>query len=98
MDQVFNAVVVVIVLWCVWIALRPNYVFVIRIENGAARIDKGKATQEFLQHVSEVCREAGIRNGWIGGVARGRLVQLAFSHSIPRRCRQQLRNVWAYQR
>jgi hypothetical protein len=97
-DQIFNLVIVAVLLICVWMALRPNYVFVIRIEHGAARSDKGKVTPEFLQHVADVCRARDVMHGWVGGVARGGRVRLAFSGSIPRDSRQQLRNVWAFQR
>ena len=95
MEHVFKIIVVLGVLGLVWLALRPNFVFLIRIDNGAVKVAKGTVSPEFLVHVTTICRERDVMHGWIGGVGRrGRRVQLAFSHSIPHNCRQQLRNVW----
>ena len=98
MDQLFNLVIVAGLLAIVWAVLRPSYVFLIRIDNGAAKLAKGRVAPEFLSHVGDICAERGITRGWIGGIGRGRGVRLVFSHSIPSHCRQQLRNVWAFQR
>ncbi|MCI0682757.1 MAG: DUF3634 family protein [Gemmataceae bacterium] len=95
MDHAFKIIVILGVLALVWVALRPNFVFLIRIDNGVVQLAKGKVSPEFLIHVTEVCRQRDVMHGWIGGVGRGRRVRLAFSPSIPANCRQQLRNVWA---
>lgn len=94
MDHLFKIIVVLGVLGLVWLALRPNFIFLIRIDNGVVQLAKGKVAPEFLIHVTDICRQRDVMHGWIGGVGRGRRVKLTFSHSIPATCRQQLRNVW----
>lgn len=96
MEHVFKIVVVLVVLGIVWLALRPNFVFLIRIDNGVVQLAKGKVAPEFLIHVTEICRQRDVMHGWIGGVGRGRRIRLTFSQSIPANCRQQLRNVLAF--
>ena len=98
MEHVFNIVVVAIVAVCIWLALRPNYVFLIAIDHGAAHVSKGKVAREFISEVNEVCGRAIVVRGWIGGIGRGQRLRLAFSRSIPPACRQQLRNLWAMRR
>jgi Protein of unknown function (DUF3634) len=93
-DQIFNLLIAAAVIALVYWALQPRYVFLIRIDAGAVRLAKGKATPEFLSEVGDACSRAGVRRGWVGGVARGKRVKLAFSRSIPAACQQQLRNVW----
>jgi hypothetical protein len=93
-EHVVKIIVVLGILGLVWLALRPNFVFLIRIDNGVVQLAKGIVPQEFLVHVTNILRERDVMHGWIGGVGRGRRVKLAFSHSIPHNCRQQLRNVW----
>ncbi len=96
MEHVLKIIVVLGVLSLVWLALRPNFVFLICIDHGVVQLAKGTVSPEFLVHVTNICRERDVMHGWIGGVGRrGRRVKLAFSHSIPTNCRQQLRNVWA---
>lgn len=97
-DHVFNFVVLAVVVVCVWMALRPTYAFLIAIENGAARVKKGKVASEFVSEVNQVCGQGSVARGWIGGVGRGRRLRLAFSRSIPPACQQQLRNLWALRR
>jgi len=94
-DQVFNLAIAAVVIGFVYWAMQPNYVFLIRIDNGNAKLAKGKVTPLFLSQVSDACNQAGVPRGWIGGIARGRRIKLAFSRSIPLACQQQLRNVWA---
>ena len=77
-----------------WYALRPRYVFVIRIQGGVARNTHGRVALSFVTEVEDVCREHEIRSGWVAGVQRGKRVTLAFSWSIPAATRQRLRNVW----
>jgi hypothetical protein len=78
-----------------WLAVQHRYVFVVRLEGGAARLARGKATPAFLRQVAQSCGEFGVTHGWVGGVRRGRRTALAFSASIPPACRQRLRNLWA---
>jgi hypothetical protein len=44
--------------------------------------------------LKSICTEYQIKHGWIGGVRRGRRLQLTFSRSVPPGCRQQIRNMW----
>lgn len=94
MDQIFNLAIAAVVIGFVYWAIQPRYVFVIRIDDGIARAAKGKVAPAFLSEVGDACNQAAVRRGWVGGVARGKRVKLAFSRSIPAACQQQLRNVW----
>lgn len=96
MEHVLKIIVVLGVLGLVWLALRPNFVFLIRIDHGVVQLAKGTVSPEFLIHVAEICRQRDVMHGWIGGVGRGRRIRLTFSQSIPANCRQQLRNVLAF--
>jgi hypothetical protein len=78
-----------------WAASRTSYVFVVRIEDGSPRLSQGKVAAVFQQRIADACRRNGVRDGWVGGVRKGRRVSLAFSRSIPHACQQQLRNEWA---
>jgi hypothetical protein len=97
-DQIFNLLIAAVVFGFVYWAIQPRYVFVISIDDGVARAAKGKVAAAFVGEVSDACGQAGVRRGWVGGVASGKRVKLAFSWSIPIGCRQQLRNLWAMQR
>jgi hypothetical protein len=69
--------------------------FVVRIDDGAARLVRGKVAAAMLRQVEEICREHGVRRGEVYGRLWGRRrVRLAFSRGIPPACRQRLRNVW----
>ena len=94
-DQVFNLLIAAVGLGFVYWAIQPRYLFVIHIDHGVARVAKGKVAAGFLSEANDACSQAGIRRGWVGGVAIGKRVKLAFSRSIPLACQQQLRNVWA---
>jgi hypothetical protein len=78
----------------VWYALRPRYVFLVRIDGGVPRLTKGLATSAFLLEAGQVCDECGVTDGWFGGVRRGKGIRLAFSRRLPAPCRQRLRNLW----
>src|SRR5262245_2668419 len=95
MEQVLRFAFVALVIGLVWLAFRPRYVFVVRIQAGEARVSRGKITPAFVQHISEACARNGVARGWVGGVQRGRRIVLSFSRGIPEPCRQQLRNLWA---
>jgi hypothetical protein len=47
-----------------------------------------------LKRVADVCQEAGVAQGWIGGVQRGRKIVLRFSRHFPPSPQQRLRNEW----
>ncbi|MDB5312485.1 MAG: hypothetical protein JWO38_6687 [Gemmataceae bacterium] len=83
-----------VLLAALWVADGRNYVFWIRVTDGRPVVRRGVITAAFLEHVGEVCREYGVRSGWVGGVRRGRRTRLVFSRSLPPGCRQRLRNVW----
>ena len=75
-------------------AFQPRYVFLVRIEDGKPHVLRGKVTPVFLGRVAEVCGQAGVRRGWVGGVPRGKGVVLSFSRTFPPGLQQQLRNQW----
>ena len=75
-----------------------RYAFLVKIEDGALRVTRGKVTANFLAEMDEACTRNGVRHGWIGGVGRGDKVTLTFSRGIPRPCQQQLRNLWVMRR
>src|SRR3954449_4220027 len=79
----------------VWYLLQPRYRFVLRIQGDRVRVTRGKVTEAFLADVSDVCRDLGVRRGWIGGVKRGRRILLTFSRRVTPACRQRLRNLWS---
>lgn len=80
--------------WIIWNLLRPQFLFIIRIEAGVLRVTKGKLTVAFLDEIADACRQANVADGWIGGVQVGRRESLRFSKSIPPGLRQRLRNIW----
>jgi hypothetical protein len=68
--------------------------FVIRIEDGDARVVAGKVAPAFLHEVRETCGRHGVKRGAVRGVVRGRRIGLEFPGAMPPACRQQLRNLW----
>jgi Protein of unknown function (DUF3634) len=83
-----------LVVWGLWSAIRPNAIFVVRIDDGVPRVVRGQVTRAFAQEVGEVCRRHEIRRGEVRGRAEGHRIVLDFSRNIPNSCRQQLRNLW----
>lgn len=77
-----------------WYALRPQYVFTLRVRDGSVQSARGTVTRSFVQEVESICRQAAIPQGRVHGLRRGRSIVLAFSGAIPDDCRQQLRNLW----
>jgi hypothetical protein len=94
MDLGSKLLVLGLVAVAIWLAWRGQYVFVVRIERGVPRLSRGRVTPAFLQRLGEVCAEAGIERGWVGGARRGKQIALHFSRSIPPGIRQRLRNQW----
>jgi hypothetical protein len=92
MDLLLKLVLVGIVVAGLWFVCRPQYLFVIRIENGAARVVHGKVPQPWLDEINEICRHSQVADGSIKGVRRHRRVALVFSRHIPPPCRQRFRN------
>jgi hypothetical protein len=88
------AIVAAFVVAIAWLIANTRFVFWVRIRNGVPSVGRGKVAAPFLRDLVDVCGEYPIERGWVGGVRRGRGIQLAFSRSIPERCRQQLRNLW----
>ncbi len=82
------------VAWVLWSIVQPRYTFEIRIRDGQPQARKGQVTPAFLHHVAETCRSAGVVQGWIGGVQRGRQATLRFSRHFPPNVQQHLRNEW----
>jgi hypothetical protein len=96
MDYWPQLLIVVVIVAALWYALQPRYVFLVRIGNDGPRTAQGKVAASFLQQIQEACEEMGVKRGWVGGVPRGKHVQLHFSGSIPPNCRQRIRNAWMY--
>jgi hypothetical protein len=94
MDLFTRLVILGLMVAVAWIALQRRYAFVVRLQAGVPRLARGKVTAAFLHEIGRVCREAGVSDGWVGGVRRGRRVALRFSRHIPPPCRQRLRNLW----
>jgi hypothetical protein len=76
------------------VALAPRYQFFIQINGRQLIVTNGKVCAAFVDEVREVCHEYGVKNGWVGGVKRGKAIALRFSRNIPPACQQRLRNVW----
>ena len=85
---------IVATLALVWYELR----FLVVVAAPLPRVIKGKVTAAFLAEMAEVCREAGIRRGWVGAIRKGKRTLLVFSWHFPRGIRQRLRNLWAIHR
>jgi hypothetical protein len=62
----------------------------IQIRSGAVRVEKGQLSARTLQHVTEILRESGVREGYIAITSARRVF---FSRMIPSEIHQQLRNV-----
>jgi hypothetical protein len=62
----------------------------IQVSNGAVRVAKGQLSARTMQHVTEILRESGVREGYIAVTSARRV---AFSRMIPPQIHQQLRNV-----
>jgi len=88
------AAMIVAALVLIWYELR----FLVYVAGPLPRVLKGKVTAAFLAEVTEVCREAGIRRGLLGGMRKGKRTVLVFSWHFPRGIRQRLRNLWAIHR
>jgi hypothetical protein len=93
MDLIIKLLVGVGIVVVAWMLLAPRRDFVIRIENGRARLVSGKAPPGLVQDVGEVCRDAGVNSGSVWGRRSGKRVGLGFSGDIPEGCRQRLRNL-----
>jgi hypothetical protein len=81
-----------------WLAARRQYVFVVQLAGGEPKLARGKVTAAFLRELREVCQQARVARGWVGGVGRGKQVTLEFSGDIPPPLRQRLRNLWLLHR
>ena len=94
-EGLFKVLIVGFAVWVFWTLLQPRYVFVVHIAQGRPSLRKGNLTRAFLGRLTEVCRENGVVNGWIGGVRQGRRISLRFSRQFPPGLQQRLRNEWA---
>ena len=94
MDFVLKLLFVGLFLGALYSAFRPRFVFVVRIENGVARVTKGTVPRLFLEEVNAICRHNQITRGSLKGVAKGRRILLTFSGPISQACQQRFRNAW----
>jgi hypothetical protein len=83
-----------VVVAAVLVGLWRQHVFVLRIKRGTPRVVKGKVAGPFLEDVTDVCREAGVQRGWVGGIRQDKRIVLAFSWHFPVPVKQRLRNLW----
>jgi len=74
--------------------LRSRAEFVVVIENGSARLQRGQAPRGFIEDCERLCAERAIQSGRVTGTRRSGAVQLGFSAGIPEADRQRFRNVW----
>lgn len=71
-------------------------VFVVEIEEGAARASKGSPAPGFLGDCSDVAKTFEIHSGRIYTHRNGGALQLRFSPEIPEESRQRFRNVLGF--
>ncbi len=78
----------------VWLLLRPNAAFIVRIQNGTPRVRKGHVAAVLLAELAAFCAEHQLQSGTVYGIRlRGR-VALAFSRNVAPADRQRIRNLW----
>ena len=94
---IFRLIIGVLVIAGFWHALRPQYVFTLRIEQGSVRSVRGTVTRDFVRDVESICGAASIIRGKVHGLKQGRSIILKFSGLFPADCKQQLRNIWHVQ-
>jgi len=94
LDLLIRLVVIALVAWGFWIALRPRRAFVVRVAGGRPHTVQGVVTPAFLERVREVCCEHGVKSGTVRGLVRGRRISLAFTRGFPPAAQQKLRNWW----
>jgi hypothetical protein len=94
MDLLELVILIVVVAGVAWLLFAVRFEFRIRISRGSLRLTSGKVTRDCLVELKSICEPWQIKRGWIGGVRRGRSLNLSFSRSVPPGCRQQIRNLW----
>jgi len=94
---IVRLIIGVLVIAGFWHALRPQYVFTLRIEQGSVRSVRGTVTRDFVREVESICGAAAIIRGKVHGLKQGRSIILKFSGLFPADCKQQLRNIWHVQ-
>ena len=94
MEAVVRFVIGVIVIVVFVIILMPKPAFVIVIENGRPKVERGKVSKAFVEDCRKLCAEAGIGNGIIKGKRKSGRITLWFSRHIPKVNHQQFRNAW----
>ena len=85
---------ILVTLALLWYEVR----FLVHVAQPLPRVLKGKVTAAFLAEFAEVCKDTGIRRGWLGGIRKGKRTVLVFSWHFPPGTRQRLRNLWAIHR
>jgi hypothetical protein len=72
-----------------------NPVFIIKIENGFAKLVSGKGTTNFLNDCEEICTRNNIKHAYLYSI-KGPYEKpiLIASSSVTKDTLQQLRNVW----
>jgi hypothetical protein len=89
-------VIILTVVAGVLVLLRPRPLFVVAIEDGKARVRRGKVPEAFIRDCDYLSSEYGIRAGVIQGFWGSGKVKLQFSRHIPEAHHQRFRNVWNY--
>lgn len=82
--------------WLTRLANRP--VFVIRLEQGGARLTKGQVPLAWVDDCAVVAADFAILHGYVEGVLGWNGLALRFSPSVPVPSQQRLRNLFAVHR
>jgi len=83
-----------VILAILFFQLQRREAFRITLQNGRARLAKGKAPPGFIRDVEEICRRPGIERATVSGLRVESRVKLHFSADIPEPYRQRIRNAW----
>ncbi len=73
--------------------LRANELFYLRLHDGRIRVARGRIPQRLLDDITDIVRDAGVREGTLRGVSEDGRVRLYAEAELPEGHRQRLRNV-----
>jgi hypothetical protein len=86
----FTVALAVLIYWVV----RPKHVFVIRVRNGVARLERGAVDDDYVKDVQDICRLWGFTDGVVKGVRQGERVKIQTAGEIPQSHAQAFQNAW----
>jgi hypothetical protein len=91
--RVWSLLALTVTVALVWLALgRANELCAIRVEQGRARLSRGKAPPRFLSDVNEIARRASLGPVTLRVVTEGGEPRLVTPVGVPDSTVQQLRN------